>query len=155
MRHSWIIWMCVALHLTWGGMVLADPSLGRILPLFIAEFLGPPKVAALVMIVCAVLAGIGLVIERKPSLRGLLLLHPQQFVLTASAISTVLFWGDGQYLFVQSPVGYYPYPLGKVDTVFFLAPVLLAAVFHTLAVIDGYSAGGWSAIRQILRVSSR
>ena len=142
--------MAIALHLTWGSMILADSSLAGILPLFVAELFGSPQSTAIVLIVCALLAGIGLIWSRRPTLLGLLLLHPQQFILTASAISTIIFLSDKEYLFAPAPFAAYPRPIDQLASIFILAPVLLASIFHTCAVVDGYSQGGWQALRQVL-----
>ena len=139
MRHSWIIWMAICLHTIWGSLILANPKLAVLLPVFLAEFLGPARVAAGIIIGCALLATAGLLWEARPTLRGLFLLHPQQFVLTASSISTVLFI-----------VNDLPEGTSVLRAVFILLPVLLATLFHTFAVVDGYSAGGWRVIRQTL-----
>ena len=142
--------MAICLHLAWGSMILADSSLAGILPLFVAELFGSPQSTAIVLIVCALLAGMGLMWDRRPTLLGLFLLPPQQFVLTVSAISTITLLGNDKYLWVPTTISIYPIPLGTLGSMFILAPVLFAAVFHTFAVVDGYSQGGWQALRQIL-----
>ncbi len=125
-RPSWIIWYAVLLHALWGVLLLASLSPYGATPLHVYE--GVPRFAMAGFLFLASGLAAWAITRPGPSWQSLAALLPQQGLLTISAYAALLavveaHYGDGVIrprLFILADQ----------------APVILAMVLHTAAVIE-------------------
>lgn len=130
----YIIWWAILVHIVWGTVLLIDPSIAPLVILvglhWILALGVPIATVGCVLIAAAILSTIGLVLDNKLSRRtGLLLLMPQYTILIAAFIS------DLQSIVIGQVSG------REVDHLILftvLAPILIAALLHSLAIIERY-----------------
>ncbi len=130
LRHlhiNWVAWYAVAVHLVWGlGLLLSD-KVAKITA--IAALSYGQYTVALLMIGAALTASLSMT-KYDNTRVGLTLLLPQQILLMISAGGAIVASIHGVY------------PDGYVSTSLFIttdqSPVVLTAVFHTLAILDKY-----------------
>lgn len=127
MRNKWIIWYAVALHATWGGLLLSSASVMNITAVHHLSLVIPNRwLLAVAMIVIALSAGLALAF--RPMLRSLVLVLPQQMFLMISAVGAVVAISKSQ--FADGVLR--PWQFIATDQV----PAILAAVLHTLALVE-------------------
>lgn len=124
--HPWIIWYAVVLHTVWGCLLLLSPSVYGPTALHIFHDL-PRGLMASIFFLASGLA-VWAVTQRRPSLRTLAALMPQQALLTLSAYGAVVAvatakYGDG----VSRPPAFI-----LADQ----APAIIAFILHTAAIIE-------------------
>jgi hypothetical protein len=125
-RPNWIIWFAVALHTTWGCLLLASSEPYGATALH--AFGGIPRLAmAVVLFLASGLAAWG-VTRHPPSLRSLVALLPQQALLTISAYAAVVAVIEAHY------------PDGVIRPRMFIladqAPAIIVLILHTAAVLE-------------------
>ena len=128
-RVPWIIWQAIAVHIGWG--VLALIHFDGLAPFFAAILLDyePPAIGGLLVSV-GIMALIALIHNGNQRLR-LMLLLPQQGVLTLSAL------GSLNIAIVGQIVNGADVP-DRTVAIVLLLPILVLAIFHSLAILDLY-----------------
>lgn len=127
MKHVWMIWYAIALHWVWGVVLLSSTAPLNITAISTIVQLGvvSSNIAGLFYLLIASIAMIGLFGPRRTSLIFLL---PQTAVLWMAAYGALTAMITGTFAD------------GVVRPVAFLvtdqAPAVLAALFHTLAVLN-------------------
>ena len=128
MWRKWIIHYAVALHLLWGGLVLVDSSAMNVSALSWMKRLIPwPWVCGVGLLLVGGVAMAGM--WKRDQRHALLLMLPQQFVLMASAFGAI------ECMLRSKFADGVPRPMA-----FIMAdqlPAVLAAVFHTCALVEG------------------
>jgi len=135
-RVPYIIWWAILVHITWGIALIIEPAIAPlailvglhwILALGISETItGITLITAAILAACSMMLG-----NRLSRQNSLLMLLPQYSILIAAFIS------DLQSIITGNVAG------REVDhLVLFtvLAPLLIAAILHTIAIIERYLA---------------
>ena len=122
-----ILWYVTLLHAVWGISLLRSDDPTKTTPIALMSVLIPTHILlGIILLIIAALASIGLCISRKTYWR-LLLLLPQQFFISLSAIGGLLAAARGQYAdgTVKSSAHIF------VDQL----PIILAATFYIVALL--------------------
>lgn len=132
-RPSYIIWWAIFVHLAWGSALMLDPGIVPVVILvglhwIVALGLSGPSLG-LLLVVAAIAAAISLILDRRQisNTKALLLLLPQYALLVAAFVS------DTQSVLTGQVAGQ------QVDRLLLftvLWPVMVAALLHTLAIIQ-------------------
>lgn len=89
LKHQWIIWLAIGTHALWGALLLASEDVLWITAIHHTAALGFGRWSlACLYLAVAGLSLFGLVKKLRPQV-ALLLMLPQQFVLTFSAIGAI------------------------------------------------------------------
>lgn len=125
--HPWVIYYAIFLHLTWGLLLLFTAAPLHSTPVG-AVYKAVPNRFTLAVVLIQV-GGMALVgIRRQRDMVGLVFVLPQQGVLTISAVAGVVASMSGHYLDGTAAGNWHIF----ADQL----PTMLAAIFHTLAIID-------------------
>ena len=135
MRRPWIIWWAIALHLAWGFALIANSSVFPLAIFVGLHWVRPLGIGAVtvgvLLITAALAAASGLLLDTRISRRsGLLLLMPQYAILLAAFVSdtqtVVTGFVDGR-------------EIDRVILFVVLWPVMIAAVLHSLAIVERHA----------------
>ena len=125
-RQPWLLWYAVVLHTIWGMCFLINTSAFGATPVHVYKN-DPRMLIGLMFLTAAALGAYGLIFKPR-SLIGLLCLLPQQSLLVVSATVAIISVADGHYAD------------GVIRPTLFIlvdqAPIILAVVFHTVALIS-------------------
>ena len=136
-----IIWYAIILHLIQGSLLVASDTAGfvtstshvRIWLHLSAENLG------ILYLVVAVLALLSIAVFRSFSLQRIIALLPQQVLITLAAAGAAVSIADSQFAD------------GVVRSRYFIgadqSPIIIAAVMHSMAVLDGRMEALWRSLR--------
>lgn len=124
-----IIYYAIVVHFVWGGGLLTAASPVRTSTLNDLYAIVPNHhLVGLLLILIAGLATTGLFLKTKPVLFGILLLIPQQFVISLSALTAIAAIADGR--FADGVV--------RPQLFIFLdqLPAIVIAVMYTIAIFE-------------------
>ena len=136
-----IIWYAIILHLTQGSLMVMSPSAGFVTSTshvrtwlhLSAEELG------ILYLGIAVMALVALVVFHRLSLGRILSLLPQQVLITLAAAGATVAIVDSQFAD------------GVIRSRYFIgadqSPIIIAAVLHSVAVLDGRLEVLWKLLR--------
>ena len=132
MRRSFTLWMAVALHVVWGLLLWVDPTTLSVTSISMLRYVIDDAFSiGLLLLIASALAAWGI---RKGCCRSsLVALLPQQFVLVVTALGAIQAIVLGTFA-PGSTLRSRPFLIAA------LAPMILIAVFHTLAVLREYGA---------------
>jgi hypothetical protein len=135
LRQKWILWYAILLHAIWGLIVILSPDALMTTPLHGFDSSGLGRWGTAVMLLGAsamALLEMGII---SPTIRGAILMAPQQMLLLIGAMGAFGCIVRGSYADgVQRPLS------------FLLAdqlPAILAAVLHTLAMLEFFAHRLW------------
>ena len=136
--NKWIIWYAVFLHIAWGCALLQSESpLGVTAIHHIGIMLPGRWTSAVGLIMIGTLAGIGLLTNDR--MLSLIVLLPQQFVLMLSALGAIV------------AIYHSTFADGVVRPRAFIftdqMPAVLAAIFHTCALLEAHGRESLDRIR--------
>ena len=136
--NYWIIWYAVALHVTWGLLLLVSADPAQVTAVnHVRLALGGRWTSAVGLLVIGGAAGIGLVQHIR--WMSLTMLLPQQFILMLSALGALHSIATGTF----ADGAHYPRAFIAADQL----PAILAATFHTCAIIEYH----WQELLAIAR----
>ena len=135
LERKWIIWWAVIVHFVWGILLLVDVSPLGITAIHEFALLGLPRyVISALFIVAAAMSTWGLVHKPKSDIIRILYLLPQQMLLVISAV------GAAKAMWLSQ------FADGVIRPREFLIadqmPVILTAIFHTLAILE-FNPASW------------
>lgn len=138
MLTKWITWWGLSAHVIWGVVTLYDPQAMYATPLSsLAEFFNRSQYAlSFALISSAIASYIAMATHKRPDLRTLMLLVPQQFFMLIAAGGAVAAIFSGAYADgVQRSVAFI-----LADQI----PWILAALLYTFAILEHFGRA-WKA----------
>ena len=137
--RSWFVWYATFLPTLWGAMLLlsADPLMATPVAA-LSDLTRGRWILAAMLFGSAILAAAAMTVRIPLGVRITILL-PQQFIMIVSALGAAGAVLAGQYADgVQRPIGF----IGADQF-----PAILAAVVHTISILDMHGVFGWISSR--------
>ena len=144
LERKWIIWWAIIVHFAWGILLLSDASPLGITAIHEFTLLSLPRhVISILFIVIAAMAAWGVLHKPKFEITRVLFLLPQQMLLVISAVGAAKAMWLSQ--FADGVIR--PREFLIADQI----PVILTAIFHTLAILE-FNPSSWkTGFRSLFR----